>query len=452
MGGVPADWRFDPFAALRHRNFRLFFTGQLISLIGTWMQRIAQAWLVLQLTNSPFLLGVVGALQWLPVLLFSLLGGVTADRVSKRGLLVVTQALQMLQAFALGLLVLTGAVQFWHIVVLACALGLTSAFDIPTRQAFVFEMVEGADMMNAVALNSTIFNAARLFGPAVAGIAIGTVGMAWAFLGNGVSFLPVIWALLRMDVHPVNSVETGAGLIAHLNEGIAYLRRTPLALQIVALIGAQSVLVMNFSILIPVFAKDVLHQQAAGFGFLMSAQGVGALAGALAVASLSHLGPRPALLFGGALALCLADLVLAGIHQFPAAAVVLGLAGASLVLLTATANTTLQVISPDHLRGRVMAMYSIVMGGMTPVGALMAGALAQLWGAPGALAAGGAAGVLSVAAILRWRSVTERAAPAPAAVFPVDPGPRDPGPGMGLASPMTTGSGGGGGSGGAEST
>ncbi len=410
MGDAGGGWRLNPFAALRHRNFRLFFMGQLVSLIGTWMQRVAQAWLVLQLTNSPFLLGVVGALQWTPVLLFSLLGGVTADRVSKRGLLVATQTLQMLQAFALGLLVLAGAIRFWHVALLAAALGLTSAFDIPTRQAFIFEMVEGTDTMNAVALNSTIFNAARVFGPAVAGVAIGTIGMAWAFLANGLSFIPVIVALLLMRVRGGAAADVGAGLVTHLREGVAYIRRTPAVLQVIVLIGAQSVFVMNFTILVPVFARDVLHQEAAGFGFLMSAQGAGALLGALAVASLSHLGPRPALLFGGAGVLALTSIALAGVRQFPLAALVLGLAGLSLVTFTATANTTLQVMSPNHLRGRVMSMYAIVMGGMTPAGALVSGTLAQVWGAPGALLAGGAAGLLAAAAVLRWRLLTARAA------------------------------------------
>jgi MFS family permease len=425
---VPAEapaarWRLNPFTALRHRNFRLFFIGQLISLIGTWMQRIAQAWLVLELTNSPFLLGVVGALQWMPVLLFSLVGGVAADRVSKRGMLVVTQTLQMLQAAVLGWLVLTGAVRFWHIAALATALGFTSAFDIPTRQAFIFEMVEGADMMNAVALNSTIFNAARLFGPAIAGLAIATMGMAWAFLSNAISFIPVIIALLMMRLQRGAAVTVRAGLVAHLNEGITYIRRTPVALQIIALIAAQSVFVLNFNILVPVFAKDVLHQEAAGFGFLMSAQGAGAMLGALVVASLSHRGPRPVFLFGGAGVLSLAELLLGGIHGFAVASVVLALAGASLVMFTATANTALQVMSPDHLRGRVMSMYSIVMGGMTPAGALVSGALAQFWGAPGALATGGAIGLLAVGAVLRWHHATEPAAaptagPAPGAVLP----------------------------------
>ncbi len=373
------------------------------------MQRIAQAWLVLQVTNSPFLLGLVGALQWLPVLVLSLIGGVTADSVNKRALLVLTQAAQMLLAFALGILVLTGAIQFWHIAVLAVALGVTAAFDIPARQAFIFEMVEGVDTMNAVALNSTVFNAARLLGPAVAGIAIGTVGMAWAFLANGVSFLPVIAALQLMRVREAPSaVNVSVGLVAHLREGLAYLGQTPVAVQVITLVAAQSIFVMNYTVLVPVLARDVLHQDAAGFGFLMSAQGAGALVGGLGVASVSTLGPRPIFLFGGATVLALANLLLAGARTFALAAAVLGLAGVSLVLFTATANTALQVTTPDHLRGRVMAMYAIVMGGMTPVGSLVQGFLAEVWGAPGALAVGGVVGLAAVGAVLRLRAAGKR--------------------------------------------
>jgi MFS family permease len=406
-GGGP---RPGLFAALRHRNFRLFFVGQFISLIGTWMQRIAQSWLVLNLTHSPFLLGLVGALQWLPVLFLSLVGGVVADRVSKRSLLVVTQSAQMMQAFALGALVLTGTVQYWHVVVLACALGFTSAFDIPTRQAFVFEMVEGEHTMNAVALNSTIFNGARLFGPAVAGVAIGQLGMGWAFLANGVSFIAVIIALLMMNVRPVEPIRS-AGLVEHLQEGVAYVLRTPAALQIVTLVALMSVFAMNFNILVPVLAKDTLRQEAAGFGFLMSAQGIGALAGALGIAWVSHLGPRPSLLLGGAALLALSSLLLAGARQFAVAAVLLAIAGGSMVVFTATANTSLQITAPDKLRGRVMAMYAIVMGGMTPAGSLVSGTLAQFWGATGAFGTAGVVGLASVLAVWRWSAASRAARP-----------------------------------------
>lgn len=402
------------FAALRHRNFRLFFFGQMVSLTGTWMQRIAQSWLVLSLTNSPFLLGVVAMLQWLPVLCFSLIGGVVADRVSKRGLIVMTQTIQMLQAFALGALVFSGAVRFWHVAVLAVALGLASAFDMPARQAFIFEMVEGTDTMNAVALNSMIVNVARLLGPAVAGIAIGWVGMAPAFLANGASFIPVIAALLLMEVRPLQAVRTASGVLTHLREGIDYLRETSAVLQVLVLLAVESVFALNFTLLASVLAKDVLHAGAQGFGFLMSSQGAGALVGAITVASLAHLGPRPVFLFGGATALGVAEVVLSMVRHFPAASVTLGLAGASMVLFTASVNTTLQLNTPDRLRGRIMSVYSLVMGGLTPIGSLVAGTLAQIWGAPGAFLVGGVVGLVAVAAVLRWRAITSQAAAQPA--------------------------------------
>jgi MFS family permease len=402
------------FAALRHRNFRLFFFGQMVSLTGTWMQRIAQSWLVLSLTNSPFLLGVVGMLQWLPVLCFSLIGGVVADRVSKRGLIVMTQTIQMLQAFALGALVLSGAVRFWHVAVLAVALGLAAAFDMPARQAFIFEMVEGTDTMNAVALNSMIVNVARLLGPAVAGTAIGWVGMAPAFLANGASFIPVIAALLSMQVRPMQAVRTASGVLTHLREGIDYLRQTSAVLQVVVLLAVESVFALNFTLLASVLAKDVLHAGAQGFGFLMSSMGAGALVGAITVASLAHLGPRPVLLFGGVAVLGVAEVVLSLARQFPTAAVTIGVAGASMVLFTATVNTTLQLNTPDHLRGRIMSVYALVMGGLTPVGSLVAGTLAQIWGAPGAFLVGGAVGLVAVAVVLRWRTITSQAVTQPA--------------------------------------
>ncbi|HEX9246172.1 MAG TPA: MFS transporter [bacterium] len=395
--------RPGPFAALRHRNYRLFFIGQMVSLVGTWMQRLAQAWLVLQITDSPFLLGVVGALQWLPVLSLSLIGGAVADRASRRSLLVATQTVKMLQALVLGTLIITGAVRFWHVALLAAILGTAHAFDVPARQAFLSEMVEGTDLLNAVALNSTIANVARLLGPAVAGATIAWVGMAWAFLANGLSFIPVILALLLMRVRPSQTVGMTAGILAQLREGLVYLARTPPALQVVVLLAAESIFVMNFTNLTTVFAKDVLHMRATGFGLLVSAQGAGAMVGAVTVASLSHLGPRPGFLFGGALVMAASSVALAAVHTFPLAAIALAVAGASMVAFTATVNTTLQLNAPDRLRGRVMAVYSLVMGGMTPVGALASGTLAQIWGASGAFGIGGLAGLAAVGAVVHWR-------------------------------------------------
>ena len=404
--GVNTVRNANPFVALRHRNFRLFFFGQLISFAGTWMQRIAQAWLVLQLTNSPFLLGIVGALQWTPMLLLSLVGGVVADRVNKRNLIVVTQTLQLLQAFGLGLLVLSGDVRYWHILVFATALGVTAAFDNPARQAFLFDMVEGTDTMNAIALNSTIVNSARLFGPAIAGIATGSLGIGYAFIANGVSFIPVIAALLMMRLEPTQPVQTEAGMLDHLRDGLAYLFRTPTALQLLTLMGVYSIFVMNFNIIVPVFAKNVLHQDATGFGLLTSAQGAGAVLAALAVASFSSYGPHPRLVYGGAVLLGVMVILLAGVHQFGLAALALAGCGVSMVVFTATVNTALQVATPDNLRGRVMSVYSLVNGGFTPAGALFTGGVAELWGAPAELAIAGTIGLGSVLAVYRWHRRT----------------------------------------------
>lgn len=412
-GAAPASGGAGPapgtFAALRHRNFRRFFVGQMVSLTGTWMQRIAPSWLVLSLTNSPFLLGIIGMLQWLPVLFFSLIGGVVADRVSKRWVIVLTQTIQMLQALTLGGLVLSGAVRFWHVAGLAATLGLAAAFDMPARQSFIFEMGDGTDTMNAVALNSMIVNVARLCGPAVAGATIAWAGMAPAFLANGASFVPVIAALLLMKVRPAQAIVMASGILTHVWEGIAYLRETSAVLQVTVLLAVESVFALNFTLLASVLAKDVLHAGAQGFGLLMSAQGAGALVGAIAVASLAHLGPRPMLLFGGAAVLGIAEVVLSLIREFPAAAALFAVAGASMVLFTATVNTTLQLNTPDHLRGRIMAVYALVLGGLTPVGSLVAGTLAQVWGAPGAFLVGGVVGLVAVAVVLRWHTITSHA-------------------------------------------
>ena len=401
-GDTPGVRSVNPFLALRHRNFRLFFFGQLISFAGTWMQRIAQAWLVLQLTNSPFLLGIVGALQWTPMLLLSLVGGVVADRVNKRNLIIVTQTLQLLQALGLGLLVLSGHEKYWHILVFATALGVTAAFDNPARQAFLFDMVEGTDTMNAIALNSTIVNSARLFGPAIAGIATGTLGIGYAFIANGVSFIPVIAALMMMRLGPSKTVATDAGMLDHLRDGLAYLFRTPAALQLLTLLGVYSIFVMNFNIIVPVFAKNVLHQDATGFGLLTSAQGAGAVVGALGIASFSSYGPHPGLVYGGAAVLGIMVLVLASVHQFGLAALVLAGCGVSMVVFSATVNTALQVTTPDALRGRVMSVYSLVNGGFTPAGALFTGGAAELWGAPAELAIAGTIGLGSAIVVYRW--------------------------------------------------
>src|SRR5436305_2283719 len=278
------------FLALRHRNFRLFWFGQMISLMGTWMQTIGQAWLVLQLTHSAWLLGIVGALQFLPVMLLSLFGGVLADRLPKRRVLLFTQSFAMLQAAVLWALVATGEVRVWHILILAALLGLTNSVDMPTRQAFVVEMVGREDLPNAIALNSSLFNMARVVGPGLGGLIIAFLGIAPLFLLNAISFVPVIigLALIRMsELHALAKRTTTSGetskqsTLQSLREGLTYVVHTPSVLLIIAVIGIISLFGINFNVILPLFATEVLHSGALGFGFLSAAFGIGSLCSAL---------------------------------------------------------------------------------------------------------------------------------------------------------------------------
>ncbi|WP_258359993.1 MFS transporter [Moorella sulfitireducens] len=393
--------RFQALAALKHRNFRLFWCGQLISLMGTWMQNMAQGWLVLQLTNSPFLLGLVNAIQFIPLLVLALVAGVVADRVPKRRLLIITQSSLMLLAFTLGILTLTGLVRYWHVLILACLLGVVNSFDMPARQAFVVEMVGRDDLMNAIALNSSIFNAARIIGPALAGLVIGRLGMAASFLLNAASYVAVISGLLLIRVPGESkSQQVETRILEKIGEGLAYIRRTPVILQAITLMASLSILVMNFNVLIPVLARNTLGQQAEGYGLLMSASGIGAFAGAMMLAVLSKNGPQRRLLLGGATGLCLFQLFLAFTRSYPLAFLLLVFTGWSMITFTASVNTTLQLNSPDNLRGRVMSVYALVFGGVTPIGSLFSGSIAHHWGAPAALATGAMLGILSLIIIV----------------------------------------------------
>ena len=381
-------WRRS-FSALRHRNFRLFWFGQLISLAGTWMQSVAQGWLVLQLTNSAFLLGLVTAANWLPVMLLSLYAGTVTDRVSKRGLIVTTQAASMLQALVLGLLTVTGLVQVWHVIALALTLGLINTFDTPARQSFVVEMVGKDDLMNAVALNSSAFNMARIVGPSIGGVLIALVGVGGIFLLNAVSFVAVIAGLLMMTSTPGRAVATRRESVwRDIAEGLSYIARTPVVFSVIFLLGVVSTFAMNFTTLMPIFARNVLQVGAPGLGFLMAAMGVGGFSGALNVASLSRRGPDPRLLYGGIFAFLTLQTAFALSHSFYASVVLLALTGAAMITFTATANTTVQVTVPDHLRGRVMSVYFLTFGGATPIGSIFVGVVAERWGAPTAMVSG----------------------------------------------------------------
>ncbi len=401
--------------ALGHRDFRLFWCGQLVSLIGTWMQSVGQSWLVLELTNSPFRLGLIGALQFGPILLFSFLSGAISDRVRKRRLLLGTQTALMLQAFTLAALVWSGHVQFWHVAVLAALYGLATTLDMPSRQAYVAHLVPRGDLMNAIALNSAVFNGARVVGPAVSGLLVARYGTAAAFLMNGASFIAVIAALAAIRTEGAPSPRRGIGLRAEIAEGVWYAAGTPRVALVMSLLVAVGLFVVNMNVLVPLIARDVLHEGAHGFGLLMASLGLGAVAGSLAVAVLSVRRPPLGMVVGPAVAAASLLLLLSAARQFGATAAVLALLGFAQIVFMTSCNTTVQIAVPDELRGRVMGLYALVFAGMTPIGALIMGTVAEQWGVSRACAVGGGAGLVLVLALTgAWR----RWYPAPAAPPP----------------------------------
>jgi MFS family permease len=393
--------------AFRHRNYRLFFGGQVISLVGTWMQQVAQAWLVLQLTRDPLWLGIITAAQFVPVLLFGLFAGVLADALPKRRTLIAVQTVMMTLAVVLGALVVTNVVQVWMILLIALLLGVANAVDMPVRQAFAVEMVGREDLANAVALNSAMFNAARIVGPAIAGVVIAVVGVAAAILLNGLSFLAVIGGLFLMrdqELHaPAVAVArptTPRAVVASLREGVAYVLATPVVLLAVIAVGLVSTFALNFQVLIPAYAQFVLGVGADGFGFLMAAGGVGSLIAALWLAFGG--GARLTLLGAGAVLLGLAEVGLGVTATFPLALGLMLFAGAGGVTMAVTANTLIQARVPDHLRGRVIAVYTTVFVGATPLGGLVVGVIASTAGSAMAILLSGASAVVIGAVALAW--------------------------------------------------
>lgn len=372
--------------AFRHRNYRLFFAGQAISLVGTWMQQVAQGWLVLQLTHDPLWLGLVSLAQFGPVIVLGLFGGVIADQLPKRRTLMATQTVAMILAFILFGLTAAHVVQVWHVMVLAALLGISNAFDMPARQSFAVEMVGRDDVANAVGLNSALFNASRILGPAAAGLLIGAFDISIAFLINGISFVAVILAYLAMRDGELRAVAQSSRprnwseVVANLAEGARFVRTTPIVLLAVVIVGLASTFGMNFSVLVPPLADNVLHVGASGFGFLMAASGVGSTLAALWVAFQRRPSTRPIAI--GAIALGLASVVLAVSTTFPISLLAMAVAGAGGISMAVTANTTIQLAVPDHLRGRVMSFYTTIFSGSVPAGGLLMGAIASAWGVP----------------------------------------------------------------------
>jgi predicted MFS family arabinose efflux permease len=386
--------------ALDHRDYRIFFAGQAVSLVGTWMQQVAQAWLVLSLTNSPLRLGLVGSLSFTPVLLLAIVGGAVADRLPKRRLLVATQTVLAAQTLTLAALVWTGHVRYWHICVLVVVYGIANTLDLPTRQSFVVELVGRADVPNAVALNSAAFNAARIVGPAVGGLLIARVGVAPAYVLNGLAFVVVITTLLLVRAPGAPLPRRASSIAAEIAEGLAYARQTPRIMLALAVLFVISITVFNFSIYVPLFARNVVQRGPEGLGLLMASVGVGAVGGALTLGVLQA--PSTVLLFVTGFSSCAGLLVMSTLRDFTAAALTLFLLGWVSVIVVTGCNVALQLAAPDALRGRIMSLHTFIYGGVFPFGAFSVGSISEQWGVPMAFRAAGIFGVVGLVVVLAW--------------------------------------------------
>ena len=385
VGGI--TWRHT-FRALRHRNYRLFFWGQLVSLIGTWMQQTAMMWFVYDRTNSKLLLGVVAAVGSAPMVFSSVWGGSLADLYPKRSILVLTQSAQMLCAFLLAAGVWLGFATPAFIMVVAAFNGTAMGFDMPARQAFTVEMTSREDLLNAISLNSSIVNGARVVGPSIAGLMIAAFGVAMCFFLNGLSFIAVIAGLFLMRLPPFKRKIEIVSAGEHAWEGIVYSMRHPRVRTILGLFLAVGVFGWSYAVLMPAFARDVLGRGANGYGVLMSASGTGAFVGALMVATYGHLFTPRKLALGGVWLFSAAMLAFSFTRSFSLALLFLFAAGFGMLLFFSTSNTLLQTIVPDEMRGRVMGVWSLVFGAMIPLGSLEAGAVAHWLGTALAIAFG----------------------------------------------------------------
>lgn len=387
---------------LKYRNYRLFFAGQGISLIGTWMQTVAMSWLVYRLTNSVVLLGVVGFVSQLPAFPLAPFAGLLVDRKNRRKILIATQSLAMLQAVILAVLVFTGSIAVWHIILLGLFLGFINSLDMPARQSFVVEMIEKReDLGNAIALNSAMFNGARLIGPSIAGVLIAAVGEGWCFFINGVSYLAVIAALLAMKIATKKNIKKNNNAIDDLKEGFNYAFGFPPIRAILMLLGAVSLIGFPYVVLMPVFARDILHGGPHTLGFLMAAAGFGALSGALYLASrknvlgLGKIIPSATTIFGlGLIGFSFSRII--GLSLF-----LMVVAGFGMMVQMASCNTFIQTIVDDDKRGRVMSLYVMAFMGTAPFGSLLAGTIAGKIGAPNMLLIGGLFCILGAQVFLR---------------------------------------------------
>ncbi len=390
------------FRALRHRNFRLFASGQMISLVGTWMQMVAQSWLVYRLTGSAMQLGMVGFASQVPVFLLVPWGGLLADRTDRRRVLLWTQAAAMVLAGILAALTLTDLIQVWQVYVLAALLGVANAFDIPTRQAFMVQMVGREDLPNAISLNSSMFNGARLVGPALAGVLLGQVGEGWCFLINSVSYVAVLAGLAAMHLPPFRAQARTGNALQNLREGFGFVAASRPFRDLLLMLGLVSLMASPHVVLMPIFADEILGGGSAALGLLLGISGAGAVAGALYLAARRTLAGSGAWIAASGAGLGLGTIAFALSRDLGLSCLLMVPIGFSMMTQMALSNTLVQAMAPDRLRGRIMSFHSMMFMGMAPIGALLSGALAKAIGAPGTVVMGGLA-ILVGSAVFAWR-------------------------------------------------
>lgn len=372
----------NPFISLKHKNFRYYWIGMCVSLIGTWMQNIAQPWLAYSLTKSPFLLSLIGTLQFTPVLIFSLFAGVIIDKFSKKRILLFTQSASLIITLILAILVWTGKIQYWHILVMSTALGIVNAIDMPSRQSLVIELVGKEDLMNAIALNSMAFNIARIIGPALAGIVMGYAGVAVCFFANSISFAAVLISLFFIKPIPaVRKPKANNNIIEEIKDGLKYIYHKDILLYTILVMAIVGTFAPNFNVLVPIFAKEILKQNEAGFGILMSFMGFGSFLGAMFIATLSKSGPKKFIIYILPLIVGTLLIIIGYTNIYLITGIFLAITGFFFISFSSSANSTLQLNSSNEYRGRVMSVYTLVFAGSTPLGNLYAGLFTERFNA-----------------------------------------------------------------------
>ncbi|HWR62041.1 MAG TPA: MFS transporter [Clostridia bacterium] len=396
---------YKHFPALTYRDYWLFWTGQCISLIGTWMQTVGQAWLVYQITDSSYKLGIISALQFMPMLLFSLPVGAIIDRQAKKRLLFIVQAIMAVNALVLALLVWTGLVSYRTIALQAILLGILNCIDMPVRQSFMVELASREHLMNAIALNSTIFNAARVIGPAVAGLAFSYFGATVCFLMNGLSFIPVLYNISRIQAEGKSKITDGerVNIYHEIWEGLKYIAGNPVVNTTILMLAFSNIIILNFNVLIPVMAKTVLMGDSRTYGFLLTALGLGAFTGALLMAATSYKGLKIKSLMGAYMCLSIFVFITGFQTEFLYAFIALMLSGWWMTTALSSSNTCIQTNSPDNMRGRIMSVYTLVQGGAVPFGSMYSGILTEHFGVGFTFRASGLAGMVFMLAVIAFR-------------------------------------------------